>query len=125
MGWLEKRLLSTSPWQIDTERVPHVITHNPSNPPLARWLKSHLTVLHSSRRMKQAAPSPPVVGERNGTTLRRLLMPSKALSPQQASVEQTDTTQKGCFKCAARKCILCHNYLQVTSSFSSTRTQQH
>ncbi|KAL8622923.1 hypothetical protein ACOMHN_027044 [Nucella lapillus] len=46
------------------QRTLYVITHNPRNPPLARWLKSNMNVLHSSRCMKQDAPSSPIVGER-------------------------------------------------------------
>ena len=102
-------------------RTPYVVTHNPSNPPLDRWLKDNMKVLHSSRRMKEAVPLPPIVGERKCRNLRGLLMPSKAPPLQQPK----DSSPAGCFKCAARKCIICQNHLVSTTSFTSARTQQH
>jgi hypothetical protein len=76
-----------------TKRVPIIITHNPGNPPLAKWLKEYMPLLHSSSRMKKAAPEPPIVGERNCRNLRSILMPSKL--PQQKHASATPSDQTG------------------------------
>lgn len=106
------------------ERVPVVITHNPGNPPIAQWLKDYMPILHSSSRMKKAAPEPPIVGERNCKNLRNILMPSKLPKQQQSRdpmthQSQTRQQQNGCFKCSATRCVLCKNHLLSTTSFHS------
>ncbi|KAL8574955.1 hypothetical protein ACOMHN_052120 [Nucella lapillus] len=54
------------------ERVPFVITHHPGNPPLRQWLQSlHSEMKCTSRRMSDAVPAPPIVGERRPTTMRK------------------------------------------------------
>ena len=75
-----------------TDRVPVVITHNPANPPLAQWLKEYMPILHSSIRMQKAVPIPPIIGERNCRSLRRILMPSKLPKIQQQ--QQTEEPGK-------------------------------
>ena len=51
--------------QSQNKRVPFVVTHNPSNPPLRGWLgELHNTMQSTSERMRLAVPLPPVVGER-------------------------------------------------------------
>ena len=60
-----------------TNRTPFIVTYHPSNPPVRSWFTELQTsVLHTSRRMQQALPHPPVFGERNCKSLRSLLMPS-------------------------------------------------
>ena len=99
----------------NADRVPFVITHNPSHPPLAKWLKDLMPSLHTSRRMKLAMPKPPIVGERNSSNLRRMLMPSR---PPAKKTQQ----EPGCFKCEATRCVLCEKHLMETKTFTSTRT---
>ncbi|KAL8598816.1 hypothetical protein ACOMHN_015395 [Nucella lapillus] len=48
--------------QSKADRVPFIVRHNPSNPSLSLWLKQFLPVLHTSARMRKAAPVPPIVG---------------------------------------------------------------
>ena len=98
-------------------RVPFIITHNPSHPPLSKWLKDLMPVLHSSRRMKKAMPHPPIVGERNCKNLKSLLMPSRLPQPQPPHSQES-----GCKKCTAKRCVLCANHLQEGNTFSSVRT---
>ena len=99
-----------------------VITHNPTHPPLGRWLKELMSTLHQSRRMERAYPNPPIIGERNSHNLRRLLMPSKPPAVPQGKEESE--SESGCFKCSARRCIVCQTHLQDTTTFSSVRTGQ-
>ena len=102
------------------DRTPYVITHNPSNPPLSKMIKGQMDTLHSSRRMKKASPLPPIVGERNCIALRGLIMPSKTPSKQQTEINKPN----GCYKCSAKKCIICQQHLSTTTTFTSIRTQQ-
>ena len=53
-----------------TNRTPFDVTHHPSNPPLRSWFTElQPSVLHTSRRMQQAFPHPPVLGECNCKSL--------------------------------------------------------
>ena len=102
----------------NTERTPYVITHNPSNPPLSKLIMKHVDTLHSSRRMKHASPLPPIVGERN--CLRGLLMRTKTPAKKQTK----DNRPIGCYTCSAKKCIICQQHLNTTTTFTSVRTKQ-
>ncbi|XP_070208302.1 uncharacterized protein [Littorina saxatilis] len=104
--------------QPKADRVPFVIRHNPSNPPLGRWLKGFMPVLHTSARMKKAVPNPPIVGERNCYNIRNLLMPS-GLPPSQ---NLTPVSSAGCHSCPG--CVLCAGHLRDTTTFSSVVTGQ-
>lgn len=99
-----------------TDRVPFVVRHNPSNPPLSRWLKQFLPVLHTSARMWKASPEPPIVGERNCFSLRNLLMPSALPAPR----VETGECITGCQPCGG--CVLCASHLRDTSTFRSVVT---
>ena len=102
----------------ENTRVPVIITHNPTHPPLSSWFKEGMNVLHNSRRMQKALPKPPMIGERNSKNLRNILMPS-------AIPSKTSTNSKpGCFKCKASRCVLCKDHLVETTTFKSARTNQ-
>ena len=105
-----------------TDRTPFVVTHNPGNPPLAEWLKKCMPVLHSGSRMRKAAPSPPIVGERNCNNLRKTLTLTKPPTQKPHEPEQDKETE-GCFKCT-QKCIICKEHLKQTTSFSSVKTKK-
>ena len=96
-------------------RVPFVITHHPSNPPLRKWLKEHQPMLHTSARMKKAMPVTPVVGERNPKSIRNIAMPSTL--PQVISTKD----QAGVKKCTGT-CVVCREHLVETKHFSSDNT---
>jgi hypothetical protein len=68
-----------------------------------------------SDRMKKAAPETPVVGERNATSLKKMLMPS-TLPPI------PDPRPSGCYTCAATRCVMCHTHLVSGNSFTSHQT---
>jgi len=105
----------------NAKRTPYIITHNPTNPPLGNWLRDSMPLLHKSRRLRQAVPHAPMVGERNCHNLRRMLMPSRA----PPSRSHSDSAVRGCFPCATgRKCIICKHHLKQTDTFISTRTKQ-
>lgn len=96
------------------ERVPFVVTHHPSNPPLRTWLHEKQTTLQRSEKMKKAMPQIPVVGERNGKSMQAILMPT-VVPPMDAN------NQPGVKKCT-RKCITCREHLVETKEFTSSTT---
>ncbi|KAL8595607.1 hypothetical protein ACOMHN_025643 [Nucella lapillus] len=100
-----------------SQRVPFIITHNPTHTPLASWLKHLMPTLHQSRRMRKAMPLPPIVGKRNCRNLRAFLMPS---APHQPGPQQDP--EPGCGKCEAKRCIVCKCHLRETGTFQSVRT---
>ena len=93
-------------------RVPFIITHNPANPPLRKWLMEKQQSLHRSERMKKAMPHVPVVGERNSKSLRTILMPT--ILPPEINTSLTP----GIILCD-KKCIACRKHMIQTSSFNS------
>ena len=103
----------------NSDRVPFIIRHNPSNPPLGSWLKQFLPVLHTSVRMRKAVPYPPIVGERNCKSLRALLMPS-ALPPVPVALPAGPGPTVGCRPCSG--CVLCNTLMQDTETFQSVVT---
>ena len=111
------RTLDYSSNKKQSGRVPFVVTHNPSHPPLSLWLRDLMPVLHTSRRMQKAMPKVPIVGERNSKNLRNLLMPSR-LPPPPPPIAQAP----GCRRCTAKRCILCLSHLKDSDTFTSVRT---
>ena len=95
-------------------RTPLVVTYHPSLSSLARITKKHLPVLHTSARLKQAIPNPPLVAFRRPKNLRDLLVRAKL----ETSVLPTNT---GNIPCGRRRCKCCYE-IMTTSSFRSHNT---
>ena len=112
-----EQTLSYVPGAKQITRTPYVVTHNPHNPPLSKWLKQCMPVLHTSYRMLKAVPEPPIVGERNCTNLRKLLMPSAPPPAQLPSAEPP-----GCYRCNGNRCVICKYHLNDTATFRSVVT---
>ena len=99
------------------QRVPLVVTHNPSNPPLRTWIRElHQSMIETSQHMAQVAPDPPILGERNSRSLRALLMPSMIPTP-------TDVNP-GSYKCQSSCCVVCQNHLVEGQTFQSQKTKE-
>ena len=97
-------------------RVPFVITHNPANPPLRAWLREqHNVMIRDSDKMRQAVPSPPVIGERNCKSLQMILMPT-------CLPGERDPRTPGVYRCTATRCAMCSQHLVEGSSFISHQT---
>ncbi|KAL8596881.1 hypothetical protein ACOMHN_065831 [Nucella lapillus] len=99
-----------------TDRVPFIITHNPSNPPLRAWLREHQRLLHTSSKLQSAVPDVPVVGERNCRSLSSILMPSTRPS-------STPDLQPGSYRCQ-KSCVTCRDHLVTTTQFQSSNTKE-
>ena len=63
----------THPEQEKTERIPLVITYIPTIPPIGHITRRHHNILHASKRLKQAIPSPLINAFRRPKNLRDLL----------------------------------------------------
>ena len=62
--------LQPRPRKTPLNRVPLVTTYHPGLTSLARITKKHLPILHTSQRLKQALPNPPLVAFRRPKNLR-------------------------------------------------------
>ena len=76
------------------------ITNNPRNPPLQQWVQDSLPILHSSSRLQEILPTPPIITHRNPHSLRTILMPSRLPEP-------LSTDPPGCWKYLKKRCVLC------------------
>jgi hypothetical protein len=98
-------------------RPPLVVTHHPLNPPFRKWLHElQDSVINTSERMSKVLPIPPVVGERNCHSLRRMLMPSVLPFPKD--------NKPGTCKCERKKCIICKEHLVQATTFKSQVTEE-
>ena len=109
-------MLHNKPKQ-STNRTPFIVTHHPSNPPLCSWfLELQASVLHTSRKMQQVLPHPPVLEEHNCMSLQSLPVLSILPTPPDAD--------PGCFRCNKRPCIISTSHLVKTSTFNSSTTKE-
>ena len=92
-----------------------VVTNNPCNPPLRQWVREGIPSLHSSLRMKEVLPTPPLITCRNPHSLRKILMPSRL--PQLPS-----TDPPGSWKCQKNRCVICQEHHSPTSTFKDHKT---
>ena len=65
--------------------------------------------------MRLAMPEVPIVGERNCSSLRNILMPS--ILPR-----RTMFSSVGSHKCSAKRCVVCRVHLVECNSFTSDQT---
>ena len=99
------------------KRVPIVVTHNPKNPPIGKWLRDlQQNLVESNARMREVLPEPPIIGQRNCKSLRDHLMPS-SLPPK---IE----TNPGSVRCTRKKCIICDKHLSQEKRFVSCQTKE-
>ena len=68
-----------------SNRIPLVITYNPTLPPVGGITRKHHNILHASERLKKAIPSPPIIAFRRPKNLRDLLVRAtlKPSAPQE------------------------------------------
>ena len=92
------------------DRIPLVITYNPSLPSIVHIAREHHHNLHTSERMKWATPEPPLIAFRRPKNLRDLLV--------RAELRQNQRSPPGNKKCGNPKCKTC-SILITESTFSS------
>ena len=100
-----------------------IITHNPHNPPLSKWLQETFLILQADSKMRQIYQTPPSVSFRQGRNLKQVLVRNrfKELPFQDGS----DIPAPGCFRYEhgnrGRACMICPK-LSVSRRFKSTFT---
>ena len=78
-------------------RVPFIISFNPSLPHISNIIKKHFSLLHTSNRCKQAFPHPPIVFFRRSLNLRDILVEAKL--PSEVSNKHTRQLPPGSYRC--------------------------
>ena len=100
-----------------------IITYNPHNPPLQKWLKEIHFILLADNKMKKVFPNPPSVSFRQARNLKQILVQSslKELPFPDAS----DMATPGCYRHQhggrGRQCMLCPK-LKEGRNFTSKYT---
>ena len=107
-------ILQPHPPSPPLNRTPLVVTYHPNLTTLARIVKKHLPILHTSSRLKQAIPNPPLVAFRRPTNLRDLLIRAKLNTP-------APPTNTGNNTCGHARCKCCKE-IMTTNHFRSHST---
>ena len=100
------------------KRTPLVVTYHPSLTTLARIVKKHLPILHTSSRLKQTVPNPPLVAFRQPKNLRDLLVRAKLNTPD-------PPTNTGNNTCGHARCKCCKEIVTTNYSRSHNTGRQY
>ena len=106
--------LQPRPRRTPLNRVPLVTTYHPGLTSLARITKKHLPIFHTSQRLKQALPNPPLVAFRRPKNLRDLLVRANLQTP-------APPTNTGNIACGNKRCKTC-SVINNNSTFKSHAT---
>ena len=102
-----------------------IITYNPHNPDLRKWLREYYHILEADKKMKEVFPQPPSVVFRQPSNLKKHLVRSTFKELPFRNGEDEDDRPPGCYKHPhggrGRKCLLC-NTLRESSFFKSNFT---
>ena len=98
-----------------------IITYNPHNPPLKRWLKESFLILQADPKMKEIYKKPPSVTFRQPRSLKQILVRNRLRElPFQ---DCSDVLVPGCYRHdhgrRGRGCLLCPK-IEVSKQFSSS-----
>ena len=97
-----------------------VLTHNPANPPVHKWIKNLLNTLHEDPEMKALCPNIPIV-TRQPPSVRHFALKSKHWLSN-GDMRQNNQPA-GCHRLhAPGKCVCCDRMEECTTSVTSTRT---
>ena len=106
-----------------TDRLPFVVTYNPSLPRISNILRKHFHILLSSKRCREVFKHPPIVAYRRTSNLRDILV--KAKLPTITTPNNT-SLPPGSFRCG-QDCATCPyitNGLTHYTFFSTGATRQ-
>ena len=97
-----------------------VVTYNPANPPLHKWIHSLLDTLHLDPDLKKLCPKLPIV-TRQPPSVARLSIKSKHW--QTSTGPLPDPRPPGCHRRhTQRGCVCCARMEEMTDTVKSTRT---
>ena len=102
-----------------------IITYNPHNPDLRKWLRENYHILEADIKMKKIFPRPPSVVFRQPPNLRKHLVRSSFKELPFPNGEDGEDRPQGCYKHQhggrGRRCMLCPR-LREGREFSSSYT---
>ena len=102
--------------RVKNKVFPLVLDYNPRLPDISNIISSNIHFLESSPILKTIFPGKSIMpAYRRTKNLKDILAPSK-FKPK-CTVEKA-----GCYKCTAKRCDLCSNFLMESDIFSSTAT---
>ena len=96
-------------------RVPLITTYHPDLSPLRHTVDSLLPVLHTSQRLRNSIPEPPIVAHQRPRNLRDLLV--------RAELKPTWIEYSGSSACLKSRCKTCQ-HIRSDTTFKSTVTGQ-
>ena len=95
------------------------VKYNPRGPSIRQIIKKHRSIIENDERAKEILPTNFIrVSYKRNANLKELLAPSNPYK------ERVVNESIGCFKCAAKWCDCCRNFLGVGTSFSSIKTKK-
>ena len=100
------------------DRVPFVITYDPSHSSIASTIHKYLPILHSSKRCKDAIPKAPMVAFRRPMNIKDMIVRSAV----RTSDESQDKGFSSCNTCAA--CKHTHGFGDTADKVKHTVTSQ-
>jgi hypothetical protein len=84
----------------NTERIPLVLTFSRALPNVGQLVQKHLPVLHTSDRMKEIFPNPPIAAFRRDNNLQDILV-------QKKHIKLFFQQPNSCAPCRSKKCAIC------------------
>ena len=112
--------LQTKPKTDNSNRIPFIVTYNPSLPSISSIFKKHLSLLHSSDHCKAVFPHPPIVAFRRSPNLRDLLVKARLPPPPTNNISATPTVPSllpGAFRCG-KDCLTCRYIAHGTNKYT-------
>ena len=94
-----------------TRRIPLVVTYRLGLTNLSRIARKHLPILHTSSKLKEAIPDPPIIAFRRPKNIKDLLVRAK-LNPPSPPTNAINT------RCNNNRCKCCHEMV-TCSKFKS------
>ncbi|XP_072048770.1 uncharacterized protein [Amphiura filiformis] len=106
------------------ERIPFVMTYDPSHSSIASIIKKYLPILHSSNRCKAAISEPPMVAFRRPRNIKDAIVRSAMKPTSQVQSRGFQPCNK-CAACEHKHNTCCTQHTVSSQDFSSYVTGQH
>ena len=88
-----------------------IVTYNPHNPNLHKWLKDNHNILLADRKMAKIFPNPPSVSYRQPKSLKQLMVRSRLKALPYRNCSDLESNPVGCYRhkhgARGRRCELC------------------
>ena len=116
-------VLSDKPTTRDcaNKKIPLVVPHHPSLPPIRQITSANHHILHTSDCLQRAIPEEPMIAFRCPPSLRNLLVQTEVPPTNDSSIPPI---QHGMFRCTSR-CVTCQEHILESDSFKSHTTGAH